>query len=87
MMCIRAGNVFALMFAVCVLAACAKPSVIADSTPPAEVVLDHSYVLGPGEELNIVVVRLHIGKEKAQAHRTSISRKLRYESPSERERE
>ncbi len=60
-MCIRTSNVGALLLAIFVLAACAKPSVLeagvsrATVVPRATVVLGESYVIGPGDELNIVV--------------------------------
>lgn len=38
-----------------VLSACAPTSVLNEETSRAEVTLDESYVLGPGDELNIVV--------------------------------
>ncbi len=52
---IRTSNVGALLLAIFVLGACAKPSVLGGDAPRATVVLDESYVLGPGDELNIVV--------------------------------
>ncbi len=54
-MCIRTSTFGALLLAVLVLAACAKPSVLGSDVPRATVVLDASYALGPGDELNIVV--------------------------------
>ena len=54
-MCIRTSNVGALLLAILVLAACAKVSVLGSDAPRATVVLGESYVLGPGDELNIVV--------------------------------
>ena len=54
-MCIRISNVGALLFAILVLAACAKTAVLRGDAPRATVVLDDSYLLGPSDELNIVV--------------------------------
>ena len=54
-MCIRTSIVGALLFAILVLAACTKTSVLGGDAPRATVVLDDSYALGPGDELNIVV--------------------------------
>ena len=54
-MCIRTSNFGALLLAILVLAACAKVSVLGTDAPRATVVPGESYVLGPGDELNIVV--------------------------------
>jgi polysaccharide export outer membrane protein len=54
-MCIRTSNICALLLAILVLAACAKVSVLGTDAPRATVVLSETYVLGPGDELNIVV--------------------------------
>ena len=52
---IRTKNIWSLILAVFVLAACARPPVVTVDAPPTRAVLDESYVLGPGDELKIVV--------------------------------
>ena len=54
-MCNRICNAGALLLAVLMLAACTKPSVLGDNLPTETAVLDESYLLGPGDVLNIVV--------------------------------
>ena len=54
-MCIRTSNIGALLFAIFLLAAGAEPSVLGADAPSTTVGLNESYVLGPGDELNIVV--------------------------------
>lgn len=52
---IRAAHVGALLLAILVLAACTKVSVLGTAAPRTTVAIGESYVLGPGDELNIVV--------------------------------
>ncbi len=52
---IRVKNVRLLIPVFSLLAACAQYPVIVVDTPPKRTILDESYVLGPGDELNIVV--------------------------------
>ena len=54
-MCIRTSNIGALLLAIFLLAAGSEPSVLGADAPSTTVGLDESYVLGPGDELNIVV--------------------------------
>jgi len=54
-MCIRTCKVGALILAIFLVAACTKVSVLETDVPRATVVTGGSYVLGPGDELNIVV--------------------------------
>ena len=54
-MCIRASNAAALLLVVLMLTACTKPSVLGDNLPTETALLDESYLLGPGDVLNIVV--------------------------------
>ena len=53
-MSIQYNKIGALLFAVLVLAACAKPTIIVP-TNEKRPLLDDSYLLGPGDELNILV--------------------------------
>ena len=50
-MCYRISNVFPLLLAVLVLAACTKPSVLGPNASTETAVLDDSYLLGPGDVL------------------------------------
>ena len=52
---IRTKNDWSLILAIFVLAACAQPPAVTVDTTPTRTVLDDSYVLGPGDELKIVV--------------------------------
>ncbi len=52
---IRTTNLWPLILAFLVLAACAQSPVVTVDAPPTRAVLDESYVLGPGDELKIVV--------------------------------
>ena len=52
---IRVKNVRLLIPVFFLLAACAQYPVIVVDTPPKRTILDESYVLGPGDELKIVV--------------------------------
>ena len=52
---IQAKHVWPLTLAVFLLAACAQPSVVTRDASPTRAVLDNSYILGPGDELIIVV--------------------------------
>ena len=54
-MCLRTSSVGALLLAVLLLGACTKVSVLDTDAPRATVALGESYILGPGDELNIVV--------------------------------
>ena len=51
----RSSKVGARLLAVLVLAACTKPSVVNDGCAGSYVLLDESYLLGPGDVLIIVV--------------------------------
>ena len=52
---IQIKNVLTLIIAVFVLTAFAQSPVVTVDAPPARAVLDESYLLGPGDKLNVVV--------------------------------
>ena len=52
---IQAKHVLPLTLAVFLLAACAQPPVVTKEASPTRAILDDSYILGPGDELIIVV--------------------------------
>ncbi len=54
-MCIQIKKSWALALAIFLLAACAQRPVVTEDASPTRAVLDDTYILGPGDELIIVV--------------------------------